>query len=76
MKREISSILLRPQSPMKHLTSTTAFSQKLSVGAELGAISSVSESYASTNFNNRRHTYLAGLKLNYAYHTRLIFSTG
>jgi hypothetical protein len=76
MKREISSILLRPQSPMKRLTSTTAFSQKLSVGAELGAISSVSESYASTNFNNRRHTYLAGLKLNYSYNTRLSFSTG
>jgi hypothetical protein len=58
------------------LTSTTAFSQKLSVGAELGAISWVSQRYKSTAFNNRRHTYLAGLKLNYAYNTRLIFSTG
>ncbi|MDP2189165.1 MAG: outer membrane beta-barrel protein [Sphingobacteriaceae bacterium] len=58
------------------LTSTTAFGQKLSVGAELGAISSISESYESTDFNNRRHTYLAGVKLNYAYNTRLSFSTG
>lgn len=58
------------------LTCTTAFSQKWSVGAELGAISSVSQKFESTNFNNRRHTYVAGLKLNYAYNTRLSFSTG
>lgn len=58
------------------ILSLPALAQKYSVGAEFGAISSVSQKFESPNFNNRRHTYVAGLKLNYAYNTRLSFSTG
>ncbi len=55
---------------------TTVFGQKLSIGGELGIISSINTDYEVSDFENRRNTYYGGLNFDFKYNGRLSFSTG
>lgn len=56
--------------------STTLVGQKLSIGGELGVISSINSDYKSTDFENRRNSFYSGINLNYKINEFLSFSTG
>lgn len=58
------------------LTATLTFGQKLSVGSEVGIISSINTDYETTDYENRRNTYYGGINFNYQYNNRLSVTTG
>jgi len=58
------------------LITTSLYGQKISIGTELGVISSINSNYEVTDFNNRRNSPFIGLNLNYKFTPRLSFSTG
>ena len=58
------------------MITTSLFAQKISIGGEIGAISSINTDYKVSDFENRRNTYYAGLNLNYNYTEKITFSTG
>lgn len=58
------------------LTTTFSFGQKLSVGSEIGFISSINTDYKIIDIENRRNSFYSGLNFNYKYNDRLSFTTG
>jgi hypothetical protein len=58
------------------ITTTAVFGQGFTMGGEFGIISSISNDYKITDFENRRNTYYVGMNFNYKYNDRLSFSTG
>ncbi len=52
------------------------FAQNISIGAELGMISSINTAYRVTEIENRRNTYYNGLNLNYNFNNKLSMTTG
>jgi hypothetical protein len=55
---------------------STLSGQKLSVGSEVGIISSQSLRYNLENIENRRNTYYAGINVNYSFNERFEISSG
>ncbi len=58
------------------MSSTTVFSQKISLGSEIGFISSLNSQYDAMDLENRRNTYFAGLNFNYHFSDRLYLTSG
>ncbi len=52
----------------------STLAQKLSLGAELGAISSNENDAIRSSFQNWRTTYVVGGELNYGYNARLLLA--
>ena len=50
--------------------------QKVSIGMELGTISSLSKNFSEPKIENIRHTYYTGLNVNYHFNEKLEFATG
>ncbi len=53
-----------------------SFGQKLSLGSEVGFISSINKDFEFNGIENRRNSYFVGLNLNYKYNDRLSFTSG
>jgi len=53
-----------------------SFGQKISLGSEVGFISSINTDFKIIDIENRRNSYFIGLNLNYKYNDRLSFTSG
>lgn len=58
------------------IATTSSYGQKISIGSEVGIISSINTDYNITDFPNRRNTYYSGVNLNYNYNNKLSFTIG
>jgi hypothetical protein len=55
---------------------SNSFSQKVSLGSEVGIVSSINTDFNIINIENRRNSYFIGLNLNCKYYNRVSFTTG
>lgn len=58
------------------ITPSLIFAQKISIGGEIGFISSKNTDYQLVDIQNRRNTYYSGINLNYNYNERITLTTG
>lgn len=58
------------------MATSPIFAQNISIGGEVGFISSINTDFKVTDFENRRNTYYVGLNLNYNYTQKITFVSG